>query len=422
MVMSISTIVNRRILINITNMEDYDVKTVMEKVSGGIDKIRDVKGVQAEPTPAASSLLLTEQVSLPSGENINKNDYIDKKTCPKLLVKNSGKFESGSGSGDQEGGQHEDGNDIAAKKRKTRRGKPKHRKLKPYSKQQLSYQQQLRYRSRGRLAKTGRQPPAPYNTTQFLMDDHSDLPDLDQKLSEAASSELPTTFQKPSAPSRTRDSSFSVDSDEDYFYSSPEDEEEFLTKEFSTAYEDLHAERLSTLSKSELIQEYLQLEAKVDLLTKRLRGKNLHQTEQRDLESNSSSTDTESAKKLKICQQRIDDLMQQNEQLKRENESLRAKRHSSPVSSVDSESDSDSTSNGNRSRCSCLLPNSSSSSELMGYVSRSKNSQRNGSVSSTDSKSDTCDSSSSDNSKTSLTPVNLSNGHVNVQKMDGLPT
>ncbi|KOX70389.1 Protein HEXIM1 [Melipona quadrifasciata] len=389
--MSISTIVNRRILVNIMNMEDYDIKTVMEKVSGGIDKIRDVKGVQAEPTPAASSLLLTEQVSLPSGENINKNDYIDKKTCPKLLVKNSGKFESGSGSGDQEGGQHEDGNDIAAKKRKTRRGKPKHRKLKPYSKQQLSYQQQLRYRSRGRLAKTGRQPPAPYNTTQFLMDDHSDLPDLDQKLSEAASSELPTTFQKPSAPSRTRDSSFSI---------------------FT----------LSTLSKSELIQEYLQLEAKVDLLTKRLRGKNLHQTEQRDLESNSSSIDTESAKKLKICQQRIDDLMQQNEQLKRENESLRAKRHSSPVSSVDSESDSDSTSNGNRSRCSCLLPNSSSSSELMGYVSRSKNSQRNGSVSSTDSKSDTCDSSSSDNSKTSLTPVNLSNGHVNVQKMDGLPT
>ena len=78
--MSTSTIVNRRILVNITNMEDHDVKTVMEKVSGGIDKIRDVKGVQAEPTPAASSLPLMEQVSLPSGENINKNDYIDKKT------------------------------------------------------------------------------------------------------------------------------------------------------------------------------------------------------------------------------------------------------------------------------------------------------------------------------------------------------
>ncbi|OAD56910.1 Protein HEXIM1 [Eufriesea mexicana] len=379
----------------------------MEKVSDGIDKVRDVKGVQAEPTPAASSLPASDQVSLSTGENINKYEYINRKTCSKLLVKNSKKFESGSGSGDQEGGQHEDGIDIAAKKRKTRRGKPKHRKLKPYSKQQLSYHQQLRHRYRGRLAKTGRQPPAPYNTTQFLMDDHSDLPNLDQKLLE----ELSATFQKPSAPSRTRDSSFSVDSDEDYFYSSPEDEEEFLTKEFSTAYEDLHAERLSTLSKSELIQEYLQLEAKVDLLTKRLRGKNFHQTEQRDLESNSSSTDSESAKKLKICQQRIDDLIQQNEQLKRENESLRAERHGSPVSSVDSESDSDSTSDGNRSSCS------------LGFVYISKSNRgTDTSVSSTDSKSDTCDSSSSENSKASMTPVNLSNGHVPIQKIDDLPT
>ncbi|XP_017891579.1 protein HEXIM1 [Ceratina calcarata] len=419
--MSACTAANHRILVNITNMENHDATG---KVSGDV-QVHDVKGVQAEaePTPAASSLPASGQPTLSIGENINKNDYVNKKTCPRLLVKNCGKFESGSGSGDQEGGQHEDGVDIAAKKRKTRRGKPKNRKLKPYSKQQLSCQQQLRYRSRGRLAKTGRQPPAPYNTTQFLMEDHSDLPDLDQKLSEAASSEVPATFQKPIAPPRTRDSSFSIDSDEDYFYSSPEDEEEFLTKEFSSAYEDVHAERLNTLSKSELIQEYLQLEAKVDLLTKRLRGKSFHQSEQRELESNSSSTDSESAKKLKIYQQRIEDLTQQNEQLKQENETLRAKRHVSPVSSVDSESDSDSTSNENRSRCNSLLPNCGSSSELMEYVSRSKNSQRkDSSESSSDSKSDTCDSSSSENSKTSMTPVNLSNGHVTIQKIDGLAT
>ncbi|XP_076226169.1 uncharacterized protein LOC116427352 [Nomia melanderi] len=344
-------------------MEDQNDKTPVEKVSVGVDEVHDVKGVKAEPTPAASSLPASEQKSHSTGENINEGAYINGKTCAKTIINRAGKIESGSGSGDQEGCHHEDGKDNTAKKRKTRRGKPKHRKLKPYSKQQLYYQQQLRYRSRGRLEKAGRQPTAPYNTTQFLMNDHSDLPDLDQKLSEAASTDTPATFQKPSAPSRTRDSSFSVDSDEDYFYSSPEDEEEFLTKEFSTAYEDLHAERLSTLSKSELIQEYLQLEAKVDLLTKRLRGKNFHQPEERDLETQSSSTDSESTKKLKICQQRIDDLMQQNEQLKRENESLRAQRHGSPVSSVDSESDSDSTSNGNKSRCDCPLSSSSSSSE-----------------------------------------------------------
>lgn len=184
------------------------------------------------------------------------------------------------------------------------------------------------------------------------MADHSDLPDLEQKLSEAASLEVPAMFQKPPAPPRTRDSSFSVDSDEDYFYSSPEDEEEFLTKEFSNAYEDLHAERLNNLSKSQLIQEYLQLETKMDLLLKRQRVKNIHPIEERDTEN---KTDSETAKKLKLCQQRIDDLLQQNEQLRRENEMLRSEkrlRASSSESSVDSESDS-SSSNSNQSRCSC---------------------------------------------------------------------
>lgn len=422
--MSACAAANRRILVNITNTEAYEAKQTMEKASGGVDGgVRDVKGVEAEPTPAASSV---GQLSRPIGEDPNKIDCLNGKTCTKSLIRSSGKFESGSGSGDQDGGQHEDGIDIAAKKRKTRRGKPKHRKLKPYLKQQLSYQQQLRYRSRGRLAKTGRQPPALYNTTQFLMDDHSDLPDLEQKLSEAASSEIPTTFQKPTAPPRTRDSSFSVDSDEDYFYSSPEDEEEFLTKEFSSAYEDLHAERLSTLTKSELIQEYIQLEAKVDLLTKRLRGKNFHQNEEREVESkNGNSTDTESAKKLKLCQQRIDDLLQQNEQLRRENETLRAQRHGSPVSSVDSESDSDSTSNGNRSRCSCLLTSSSSSPEHMGYVSSSRREggqRKENSVSSSSSDSFSDSANPTGSPKTSTTPTNLSNGHVTIQEIDGLPT
>lgn len=424
-VMSACAAANRRILVNIMNTEAYEAKQSMEKASGGVDGggVRDVTGVEAEPTPAASSV---GQLSRPIGEDPNKIDCLNGKTCTKSLIRGSGKFESGSGSGDQDGGQQEDGIDIAAKKRKTRRGKPKHRKLKPYLKQQLSYQQQLRYRSRGRLAKTGRQPPALYNTTQFLMDDHSDLPDLEQKLSEAASSEIPTTFQKPIAPPRTRDSSFSVDSDEDYFYSSPEDEEEFLTKEFSSAYEDLHAERLGTLTKSELIQEYIQLEAKVDLLTKRLRGKNFHQNEEREMESKNggNATDSESAKKLKLCQQRIDDLLQQNEQLRRENETLRAQRHGSPVSSVDSESDSDSTSNGNRSRCSCPLSSPSSSPEHRGYSSsrREAAQRKENSVSSSSSDSSSNSSSPTGTPKSSTTPTNVSNGHVTIQEIDGLPT
>jgi protein HEXIM1/2 len=265
----------------------------------------------------------------------------------------------------------EDRVDIGTKKRKTRRGKPKHRKLKPYSKQQLSYQQRLRCRASGRPTKTGRQPPAPYNTTQFLMEDHNDLPDLDEKLAGVASggsaAEVHRHFTRPIALPRTRDSSFSVDSDEAYFYSSPEDEEEFLTKEFSSAYEDLHAERLSALTKTELIQEYTQLEAKVDLLTKWLRSKSTGggqaEVVERETAASADPKDSEMAKKLKIFQQRVDELLQQNAQLRRENKLLRFQRHGgSPMSSVDSESDSDSSSSG--SSCSCNHKTSPSSSPV----------------------------------------------------------
>lgn len=348
----------------------------------------------------------------------------------------SGKIGSGSGSGDQEACHAEDGADHAAKKRKTRRGKPKHRKLKPYSKQQMSYEQRLRCRTIGRLTKKGCQPPAPYNTTQFLMEDHSDLPDLEQKLADAITSEVPPSFQKPLAPPRTRDSSFSIDSDEDYFYSSPEDEEEFLTKEFSSAYEDLHAERLSTMSKSELIQEYVQLEAKLDLMTKRLRGKNGQQIDDRETDgkngtASSATTDPEIAKKLKICQQRIDDLIQQNEQLRRDNEALRAKNCASPVSSVDSESDSDSSSNGDRSSCGCSAGSAGSPTTGKPYGSRREKTERRRSkrVSSVDSDADSTSSSTSEDSTSFQSNENpkshandLANGNPTSHEIGGLPT
>ncbi|CAD6992808.1 unnamed protein product [Ceratitis capitata] len=55
----------------------------------------------------------------------------------------------------------------------------------------------------------------PYNTNKFLMEEHL--------------AEVPSALLTPSG--RTRDSSFSVDSEDNYFFSLPEDEEEFLTKE-----------------------------------------------------------------------------------------------------------------------------------------------------------------------------------------------
>ena len=49
--------------------------------------------------------------------------------------------------------------------------------------------------------------------------------------------------------SRARESSFSLDSDEDYYYSSPEDEEEFVNKEFIKDYNMVRTDRLVDMSK-----------------------------------------------------------------------------------------------------------------------------------------------------------------------------
>jgi protein HEXIM1/2 len=209
--------------------------------------------------------------------------------------------------------------DYHEKKKKTRRRKPKRKN--PYQKEGV-----LPGR-RNKGAKKGlNQPVAPYNSNQFLIEDHNDLQDFDVKL-----------LDHPHRPARVRDSSFtSADSDEDFFYSSPEDEEEFLTKEFSNTYQDLHVESLAQMSKTDLIQQVLQLEEKVDLLEKRLETK-----------SRGDKADSEIVLVDKVIkfQQEISKLALANEELQHENEKLRREKQGSSVSSIDSESDS-STSSG----------------------------------------------------------------------------
>ncbi|XP_044013474.1 suppressor protein SRP40-like [Aphidius gifuensis] len=336
-----------------------------------VNRMKDVK-VVVDSTPSAMEDEQTITAPSDNGNNQQINrlaNVADKKK--KMNDKKS--WNSRKCGGNTSGG--DDNHDVLSKKRKTRRGKPKPRNIKPYLKNTLY--PRIRCHSNKQIKKST-QPPAPYNTTQFLMEDHSDLPEFEPKLAEGSgittttttssssssslttippSSQMTTTslssnvqelFQKPNPPPRTRDSSFSIDSEDDYFYSSPEDEEEFLTKEFSSAYEDLHAERLNSLSKHDLLQEYLLLESKLEHITKRMKLKNI----QYDDDNNKTTTPTintdDVGKKLKFYQQKIDDLLQQNDQLKRDNEALRGKRKNS-VSSIDSESDSDDSSSSSSS-------------------------------------------------------------------------
>lgn len=105
-------------------------------------------------------------------------------------------------------------------------------------------------------------PEAPHNDNQFLLEDHGDLEELDERfkcIDQASTSTV----------TRTRDSSFSVDSDCE-FYSSPDDEGEFLMKDFNDQYQSVQTEQLHTMSKQELIQEYMSLDSRFSQKSKDL--------------------------------------------------------------------------------------------------------------------------------------------------------
>lgn len=133
------------------------------------------------------------------------------------------------------------GNNGAKGKRRRRKSKQMNNS-KPYKKSNWKFQVP---RSRdGRRVST----LVPYNTNKFLMEEH--MPEFE------------------AAGGRYRDSSFSIDSDENF------DEEAFLSKEFSSVYETARTERLEEMNKQQLIQEYLQMESNYDKLCNSLRARN----------------------------------------------------------------------------------------------------------------------------------------------------
>ncbi|XP_019533771.3 uncharacterized protein LOC109405208 isoform X2 [Aedes albopictus] len=192
---------------------------------------------------------------------------------------------SGRGGSRRTTEQGSDGSDKNNSKRKTRRGKTKRGKRssssRPYSKSQWKYHVPmlrtsaankrrvkvslggLTTRSAGIITTKdpfilSDQPPlVPYNTNRFLMEDH-----------------MPHVL----TPS--------------------EDEEEFLTKEFSSVYEDARSERLEGLSKSQLIQEYLQLEANYEQVMRRYNAvKSLSIKEENESAVNNATTTTTASTK-----------------------------------------------------------------------------------------------------------------------------
>ncbi|CAN9505444.1 unnamed protein product [Ophioblennius macclurei] len=164
------------------------------------------------------------------------------------------------------------------KKRHRRRTSKKKRHWKPYNKLSWEEKKALEERETARASRMREEmfakglPVAPYNTTQFLMDEHDrEEPDLNTEIGVRA---------------RLEDTG----SEEDFFFDNGgnnnnnnndyEDDDggsgggggsdgigrpgnaggEFLQRDFSETYEMYHVESLQNMTKQELVQEYLELE------------------------------------------------------------------------------------------------------------------------------------------------------------------
>ncbi|CAJ0936765.1 unnamed protein product [Ranitomeya imitator] len=153
------------------------------------------------------------------------------------------------------------------KKRHRRRPSKKKRRWKPYNKLTWEEKKRLEERESQRAARMRAemfakgQPVAPYNTTQFLMEDHDqEEPDLCPPQRRGLAS-LPTLH----ANSFAKGDSTEEDAEEEDDGTGSDGMEsddgvEFLQKDFSETYEKYHAESLQDMSKQELIREYLELE------------------------------------------------------------------------------------------------------------------------------------------------------------------
>ncbi|KAG2460497.1 protein HEXIM1-like [Polypterus senegalus] len=215
----------------------------------------------------------------------------------------------------------------ANRKKHRRRPSKKKRRWKPYFKLSWEEKKELDERETARASRLQEamfakgQPVAPYNTTQFLMEEHDGKePDLKPEL----------CARRPAWASRSEDTA----SEEELL--EPEEEEdsggsdgvgqassEFLQRDFSETYARYHAESLQNMSKQELVQEYLELEKCLS----RLEEEN---NRLRDRVGTSASADSAvppsppaSGLLTRELEAELEKLRAQNRELLRENELLR---------------------------------------------------------------------------------------------------
>lgn len=151
------------------------------------------------------------------------------------------------------------------KKKHRRRTSKKKRCWKPYDRLSWEEIKALEERETARASRMREEmfakglPVAPYNTTQFLMDEHDrEEPDLNTET---------TGVRGRAEESGSEEELFDEEEEEDSGGGGSDGigrpgnaGGEFLQRDFSETYEKYHVESLQSMSKQELVQEYLELE------------------------------------------------------------------------------------------------------------------------------------------------------------------
>ena len=209
-----------------------------------------------------------------------------------------------------------DGVQPAKIRKRNRRGSKKQRKprykWRPYNKlsweekRKVNERDSIRAERRREMIRQKGRPIAPYNTTQFLMEEHDTFePDLrDLNLDHYSQSPVVNLVRS--------------DGEEMESFTS---EESFYEKDFSEMYETTHAETLHSMSKEELIENYLELERKVEFLEKEVRSKRSSSSISSESSTNSYPEQSNAGVTGKLKPN--EDLIERNQRLEQENATLK---------------------------------------------------------------------------------------------------
>ena len=212
---------------------------------------------------------------------------------------------------------------MAIRKKHRRGSRRSKKKYKPYSKLTWEEKKAVEERDSRRavsirekyMHEKGR-PLAPFNTSQFLMAEHdTQEPDLHVNRIARLSSSADDSDEGDSA-------SFS-DEERDI-----EDVRNFLQKDFAETYDRFHSETLRCMNKEELINEYIELENKVENLEKELTSIKANSIKVNGYSAagndvSNSNVDSDQDKGRQTLEHEIEQLRQENQRLTAENTFLR---------------------------------------------------------------------------------------------------